>query len=329
MTTINTLPSLQDVTSRMDPNGRIAPIVELLQQSNPLLEDMVWKEGNLPTGHVFTSRKSLPSGTWRRFNEGVAASKSRTDQVTETCGMLDAKAQCDVDLAKLNGNEAAFRLSENKAFIMGLNNDLETAMFYSSTKTDPEKIMGLSPRLDSTSGDWGGQIIKHNASASGSDQTSIWLVGWGPDTAYGIFPKGMPGGLEMDDMGKQLVSDGTNEYRAWVTYFSWKVGLCVQDARYVVRLCNIDTTAGQIASTGMALIQDMIKMVGQIHSLKGVRPAFYCNRHVATYLHLQALDSVKNSTLSIENIAGKPVTMFMGIPVRTSDAITITEAVIS
>jgi hypothetical protein len=54
------------------------------------------------------------------------------------------------DLAKLNGNEAAFRASEDDAFIAGLANDLETAFFYASTKTDPERIMGLSPRLDST-----------------------------------------------------------------------------------------------------------------------------------------------------------------------------------
>lgn len=329
MATINaSLPTLQDVMSRLDPNGGMASIVESLSQENAFLQDMVWKEGNLPTGHKFTSRKSLPSGTWRRLNEGVAAQKSRTDQITETCGSLEALSKVDCDLAKLNGNEAAFRDSENKAFVQGLSNDLETAIIYSSTKTDPEKIMGFSPRLDVTTGPWGGQILKFDAAAAGADQSSIWLVGWSPETVFGMFPKGMKGGLSQEDMGKQLVRDASNnEFRAWVTAYDWKVGVCVQDARYLVRGCNVDTSA--LAETGMTLIAFMVKMTRQLKSTKGVRPAFYVNKKIGTYLHLQALDSTKNSTLTIQNIGGQPVTHFLGIPVRETDAITNTESVIS
>lgn len=329
MATINaTLPTLQDITSRMDPDGSIAPIVEALSQDNAVLADAVWKEGNLPTGHKFTSRKALPSGTWRRFNEGIAPGKTRTDQITETAGMLDAMSKVDVDLAKLNGNEAAFRMSEDKGFIQGLSNQMETAILYASTKTDPEQIMGLAPRLDSTTGDWGGQIIKHDPAAAGSDQASVWLVGWGLETVFCFFPKGMKAGLEKDDMGKQLVRDANNnEYRAWVTYWTWKIGLAVQDARYLVRLANVDTSA--LAETGKALIVSMIKMAHQLKSRKGVRPAFYVNKKIGTYLHLQALDTTTNSTLSIENIGGQPVTHFLGIPIRETDALTNTEAVVS
>lgn len=329
MATINaTNPTLKDIASRMDPNGGIARIVEVLSQQNPLLEDMTWKEGNLPTGHTFVSRTALPSGTWRRFNEGLTAQKSLTDPVTESCGMLEGMSQVDVALAKLNGNEAAFRASEDGAFIAGLSNDLETAMFYASTKTDPEKIMGLSPRLDLTTGHWGGQIVPSSLSASGNDQASVWLVVWGPNTVYGIYPKGSTVGLEQKDMGEQLVLDASNKkYRAYVTFFSWKVGLCVEDARYLVRLANVDTSA--IGMTGLQLIQDMIKMVAQAHDLRAGRPVIYCNRKVATYLQLQAVDSTKNSTLTFENIGGMPVTKFMGIPIRVSDALLSTESVIS
>lgn len=331
MATINaTQPTLQDIISRMDPNGGIASIIESLSQENPILMDSVWKEGNLPTGHVFTSRKALPSGTWRRFNEGVATTKSRTDQITEACGMLEAYSKVDAGLAKLNGNEAAFRASEDRAFVQGLSNDLETAFVYSSTKTDPEKIMGFAPRLDSTTGSWGGQVVLSDISASGSDQSSMWFVGWGLDTVFGIFPKGMKGGLESEDLGKQLVNDGSsNPYTAYVTHYKWNVGLCVADARYLVRLANIDTSA--IAATGKLLIQSMVKAYHQVKSWNGVRGAIYCNRKVYTYLHLQALDSVGNATLSIDKDLqnGGPVVRFMGVPIRVTDAITNTEAVIS
>lgn len=327
MATINaTLPTLQDIISRTAPNGAIAPVVELLTMENALLKDMVWKEGNLPTGHQFTSRKALPSGTWRRFNEGVAPQKSRTDQVVETCGMLDAISKVDCALAKVNGNEAAFRASEDSAFVSGLSNDLETAFFYSSTLTDPEKILGLSPRLDSTTGTWGGQILDSQIAASGNDQASMWFIVWGP--VYGIYPKGMVGGLQYEDMGKQLTRDASNnEFKAWVSTWEWKVGLCVEDARSVVRLANIDTSA--IAETGKLLIQDMVKAYHQLKNRNRGRAAIYCNSKIATYLHLQALDSTTNSTLSIENIGGQAITHFLGIPIRETDALTNTEAVVS
>lgn len=328
-TAVNTgLPTLQDFISRTDPDGSMADIVEILMQNNAILQDAVWEEGNLPTGLQFTSRKALPSGTWRRYNEGVATSKSRTDQVVETCGMLTALAKVDSRLAKVGGNEAAFRASENRAYIQGLSNDLETALIYSSTKTDPEKVLGFAPRLDSTTGTWGGQIISSSIAHSGSDQSSMWLVVWGPSTVTCIFPKGQRAGLEEKDHGEELTRDAnSNEFYSWVTEYNWNVGLAVKDARYLVRLANIDTSA--IAATGDLLIADMIKMVHQAKDLKAGRAAIYCNRAISTYLHLQARDSTKNSTLNIENIGGQPIVSFMGIPVRMTDAITNTEAVVS
>lgn len=329
MATINaSVVSLQDITSRMNPDGAIAKVIESLSQTNAILQDAHWMEGNLPTGHKFVSRTKLPSGTWRAFNQGVAPTKSKTAPVTETCAMLEAFSKVDCALAKLNGNEAAFRASENEAFVQGLSNQLEEAFIYASQKTDPEKFTGFAPRLDLTTGPWGGQIIDSQIAASGSDQSSMYAVVWGPNTAFAMFPKGMPGGLQHEDLGKQLTEDADgNEYTAWVSHWVWNVGLCVPDPRYLVRLANIDTSA--VAETGKLLIQDMVKMVKQLKDLKSGKPAIYCNRKIETYLHLQALDSTTNSTLSIENIGGKPVTHFLGIPIRVTDEITNTEAIVS
>jgi hypothetical protein len=73
MATINDtgLPTLLDQVKRTAPGGAIDRIIEQLTKKNPILEDMVWQEGNLPTGHRFTSRTSLPSVGWRRLNEGM------------------------------------------------------------------------------------------------------------------------------------------------------------------------------------------------------------------------------------------------------------------
>lgn len=318
-------PTLLDLTKRQDPNGSIAKVVELMQKRNAVLQDAVFKEGNLETGHKFTSRTGLPSVAWRRFNKGVPSSKSRTDQITETTGMLAGLSEVDSGLAKLNGNGPAFRMSEDKAFIQAFNQEVEESMLYASQKTTPDEITGLAPRYDDTTGQSGSQIISLDAAAAGNDQTSMWFVVWGEDTVFGITPKGIPGGLTHKDMGEELVEDADgNKYPALRTWWEWHLGLCVKDYRYVVRLANIDTST--LAKTGKVLIQGMVESYHQLQDTISGRLAIYCNRHVATYLHLQALDSVTNSTLAIQNIGGQPITTFLGAPIRQTDAITTTEA---
>src|ERR1700728_5349537 len=113
----NTVLTVIDWAKRLDPDGAIPDIVELLQLTNEILLDMLWMEGNLPTGHRSTVRTGLPTAAWRLLNNGVTPSKSRTAQIDEAVGILEAWSEVDCELAELNGNEAAFRLSEAQAFI--------------------------------------------------------------------------------------------------------------------------------------------------------------------------------------------------------------------
>jgi hypothetical protein len=289
---------------------------------------MVVQEGNLTTGHRVTTRVGLPSIGWRRYNEGVATSKSRKGQYDESCGQLEGMSAVDVKMARLGGNEAAFRAGEDVAFVQSMNNELSTGLFYHSTKTAPEKFHGLAPRLDSSTGAWGGQIVMSNAAADGNDNASMWLVCWGPESVFGIFPKGSQGGLVPDDMGKQLWDDGTGKkFRAWVTHWSWDFGLVVKDARQLVRIANIDL--GKIAANTDELVDAMIDAYYRINDPNMGRLVWYCNRTVATYLHKQAKNAVKNSTLTIENVGGRPITSNMGIPIHVTDALNSTEAAVA
>ena len=105
--------TLADWAKRLDPDGQVPKVAELLSQTNEILEDAVFMEGNLPTGHRLTIRTGLPQVFYRMINQGVPTSKSTTAQIDEACGILEARSHIDVELAKLNGNTAAFRLSEN------------------------------------------------------------------------------------------------------------------------------------------------------------------------------------------------------------------------
>jgi hypothetical protein len=330
MATLSTLnPTLADLANRMDPNGKIDPqIVEILTQSNEVLDDMSFIEANGFTDHKTTIRSGLPAGTWRKLNYGVMPEKSKTVQVKDSMGMLESFAEVDKALAELNGNSAAWRLSEDYAFIEGMNKTMASTLFYGDTDTDPEKFMGLAPRYDSTSAANGSNIIK--AGGSGADNTSVWLVVWGPNTVHGIYPKGSQAGLKSEDLGEDVLTDAAGgRYRGLRTHYRWDMGLTLRDWRYVVRIANIDVSdLTKNAASGADLIDLMIQALEIIPNLGMGRPVFYCSRTVRSFLRRQILNK-SNVNLTFDDVAGKKVVMFDGVPVRKTDALLETEAAIA
>ena len=236
-----TNPTLADVAKRLDPDGKIDTIVEILNETNEILEDATMLEGNLPTGHRTTIRTGLPAPTWRKLYGGVQPTKSTTAQVTDNTGMLEAYAEVDKALADLNGNTAAFRLSEDRAHLEGMNQEYVDTLFFGDESTAPEEFTGLAPRYNSTSASNGENVI--SGGGSGSDNTSIWLIVWGPNTVHGIYPKGSVAGLTMTDKGQVTIEDvdgSGGRMEAYRTHYRWDCGLTVRDWRYAVRIANID-----------------------------------------------------------------------------------------
>jgi hypothetical protein len=329
LSTIN--PTLLDVTKRLDPDGKIDAIAEILTQTNEVLEDMAWQEGNLPTGHRTTIRTGLPAPTWRKLYGGVQPSKSTTAQITDSTGMMEAYAEVDKALADLNGNSAAFRLSEDRAHIEGMNQEFSSTLFYGNEGTEPEAFTGFAPRFNDTSAANGENIV--SGGGSGSDNNSIWLVAWGPNTCHGIYPKGSRGGLYMEDKGNVTVEniDGSNgRMEAYRTHYRWDCGITVRDWRYVVRIPNVDLSdLTKNASAGADLIDLMTQGIEQLPSLTLGKPVFYVSRKIKSFLRRQIMNKVANSTLTMDQVAGKMVTMFDGIPVKRVDALAANEAAVS
>lgn len=325
----NTNPTLLDLVRNQDPSGAQAKVVEALMKRCPLMQQLTFIEGNLETGHKFVTRTGLPSIGWRRYNEGVASGKSRVDQIVETCGMLEGRSLVDAELAQLNGNQAAFRASEDLSFLASFHQEVETGLFYHSTKTNPEKFMGLSPRLDSLSGPYSKQIVPWLGSSSGNDQTSVWLMAFSPDTVFGIVPKGQPAGLVPHDMGVQMVTDAnSNRFRAYETVWNWKLGLCVKDARYVVRIPNVDT--GALDPTNTTLIDTMINAYHQLQDRTTGRICWFTNRLVGQFLHRQAMNKgVYGLTIENDLVNGGAITKFLGFPILETDALLSTESVVA
>ena len=334
-------PSFIDFARREDNVGSVeSNIIELLTQSNQILEDAVLVEGNIQTGHKTTVRTGLPTATWRMLNYGVQPSKSSTAQVTDTCGMLEAYAEVDKDLADLNGNTAAWRLSEDKAFFEAMNQAMAQTLFYGDMTTNPERFLGIAPRYNATTGSASAaNVIK--AGGSGSDNTSIFLVFWGPNTVHTIYPKGSKAGLVRQDLGEVTLLDAAGgKYQGYRTHYQWKLGLTVRDWRYVIRICNIDVSdlmqAGDATDGSANLIKLMLVALNSIPAVGMGRPVFYMNNTVKTYLEVKLVNTRTASTnpnpgLRMDEITNGPgyVTSFMGVPIKRCDQIINAETLVS
>lgn len=322
--------TLADWAKRLEPQGgQVSSIVELLGQTNEILSDMIFMEGNLPSGHRTTVRTSLPTVAWRLINQGVNPSKSTTAQVDEACGILEAWSEVDVELAKLNGNTASFRLSEAQAFIEAMNQEMASTLFYGNSGTAPEEFNGLAVRYNSSSAANGQNVILGGAAGGQTDCYSIYLVCWGANTIHGIFPKGSKAGLEHHDHGEVTVETTAGiagaRMRAYQDQWIWKCGVALRDWRYVVRIANIDLSADNAD-----LVDLMIKAMHRIPAMGMGKCAFYMNRTALQRLDLiNRGDVISGGGLNYENVAGKPVYEFRGVPVRKCDSLLVSETAIA
>ena len=332
-------PTLLDLAQMRDPDGKIADVVEILNETNPILMDMSWVEGNLATGNKTSVRTGIPGATWRKMYGGVQPNKSTVATITDNTGMLEQYAEVDKALADLSGDVPKFRMQEDKPHIEGMNQEMVNTLFYGNEGTEPEAFTGLSPRYNDLSAENADNIIV--GGGSGADNASIWLIVWAPQTIHGIIPKGSIAGMQVTDKGQVTIedaSDGSNTGRmeAYRTHYKWDAGLTLRDWRYAVRIPNIDKSAlsitydaGVFSGSSAHLANLMFEAMYLIPNLSMGRPVFYMSRSIITTLRQQLAAAVQGSTLTVSNVGGVFTESFQGIPIRRTDALAADEAVVS
>lgn len=323
--------TLADFAKLMDPDGKAADIVQLLSQTNAMLMDMIWQEGNLPTGNRTTVQTGLPSVAWRLLNQGTATSKGTTAQIDEQCGMLEAWGEVDRDLAELHGDVQAFRMQQAMGYVEAMNQEMQQTLIYGNSGTAPEEFTGLAIRYSSTTAGNGQNVIK--AGGAGSDNSSIYLIGWSPRYIHGIFPKGSKAGLFHEDEGLVTLETtaglGGTRMRAYRDHWVWKCGIALKDWRYVVRIANIDISNLVAKSSAADLADRMIQAIHTIPFIETCKPVFYMNRTCFQMLDIQQRDDVAGAGMTYDMVDGRVCRAFRGIPVRICDQLLETEATVS
>ena len=331
-TNVNANPTLVDLANITDPSGNVMPVVEILNQTNEVLPDMTWIEGNQPTGNLTTIRTGIPSPVYRRMYQGVQPTKSTTAQVMDTCGMLEDYAEVDKAAVDIANNAAAFRMQESAAHVEGFAQKVAKDIFFANERTNPDAFTGLGPRFSTTAAKNGENIIRMK-DVNANDYRSMWLVCWGPKSVHGIVPKGSKAGIQVRDLGEVTIenanqqSDGSGgRMQAYRMHFRWDVGLTVKNWQYIVRIANIPNFKDMTPDDTKELSDLMFQAVDLVPNMVGVRPAFYMDRGTRTALRQGLYRAVGNSTLEIENVGGVMTYTWMGIPLRKVDALAVDES---
>lgn len=329
--------TLADIAKRSDANGNVqTDVIDLMSQFCPMIKHGHTVVANDGDGHKTTQMTGIPTVTWRLINQGVLPSKGTSQQVRHTTGMLEAFSEIDEDLARLNGNSAAWRMTEEKGFLEAFAQEVEETAIYGNTSSAPAEFTGLGAYYNtrSTAVAESAKNVVHGGGA-GSDNTSIWFVTWDDDATMWLVPKGLPAGLQVQDMGMQLKQNAGGVsgamMRTLVTNYQWKIGMSVRDWRYNSRVANIDVSdlaaAGTAGYAGPDLVNLMIEAQHKLRTFRRGRVMGYASRSVLT-----ALDKIaaakSNVYLQHGEFAGEPVTMFRGIPLFESEKILETEALV-
>jgi hypothetical protein len=332
MATIGLAHTMSDLRKMLNPDGSIDRVMEVLNESNPIMEDVQWVEGDLPIGNKTTIRASLPTPSIRRINRGTPATKGTVRQIIDVCMNLEDRSCVDVELLTGKPNPEAYRAAEDDAHVEGMGQYVARQLLYGDLDADPDTFNGFFTRYNTLTGDKGtpGYQCISCGTAGTNTNTSILFVDWGDRRVTGIYPKNTTAGLKTQDLGEGDVYDKDGHaYRAVQTLYSMKCGLAVHNVRSVVRACNIDVTklASMTDAAQKALIDKFIFAKNRLWMPKS--PVAYVSEDLYSFLETY-LTNKNNVHVTREDIMGAPPKLrFAGIIVKKMDCMVNTEAAVT
>lgn len=333
--TINEAYTLPDVLRTRAPNGKHMSAVDVLSGSYPLVEEMYHVEGNDVTSHEFLRTLSEPSGSLVRLNEGAAFSAANVIPVREQLARLEANAQVDERVLEKAPDPIRYRREREAMHFRGLIKQYHNIVFKGNSGSDEKSIDGLETRynaVDATAGSVTGNV-QSNGATTGTANSSIWLVKHGPNEFFGIYPYGSAAGIKEEDWGRETAYDANGyPFKVYRTHWSWEFGIGVADERCVQRLCNIAPSGnhsffedGTTVQKGERALIDMIERLpgGNIDNC-----ALYCGPQIMAQVR-KRLNDKSNLYFTVEDVWGRKMLAFMGIPLIRVDTLTATESVVT
>jgi hypothetical protein len=313
--------TMLEVLKTIGPDGNMLTTAEVLEETNEVIQDLVWTEANNKMTHIGTVRNSDPEGEIRDFNAGTSRAASTRERIEDVIVQIERYSEPDKKLLDMMGSPDAYRADEARSITEGMGKQMVNKIFYGNNATNQADMTGIQPRLGTVD-----SVRVWNTGGTGSDVSSIYGVIWGLDTCHMVYPTGTQVGIGVTDHGEQTVldpADSTKQFQAYRTHFTMDFGLHVRRPDSLIRIANIET-AGSSSTFNEDLL---IKALNKAY-MRGIRMVLYVNDTIYSQMQIRMKDKA-NVNFSWSNAFGENTLTFMGRPVRMVDKITNTETAIS
>lgn len=334
MTTLANLgyETLSDVISEytsFDGKGSYIYAAEVLNRAVPLIEVMPMVASNQIMSNIGTRESYLPTPSTRQFNEYIAPTSTKVRPFTDPIAMFEDYSKVDKSLWEIQNDPNTWRSEKDARKIEAFGQAMETMCWYGNVGTDDGAFNGLATRFNSASvypnadEDWPYNVI--DAGGGGNNTTSVFAIQFGKGKVYGIYPKNLPGGLQINDLGEvtdmKTVTD-VKYMQVLMTHFRWFMGLVVEDERCVQRYGNIEVTG-----TSNVFQEDiLIELLDALPDAGDSASTFiFVTRSIRTWLNIRAKDKGNVTYEPEEAWGGRRVTRFQGIPVLLAHKLSETE----
>jgi hypothetical protein len=347
-------PTLIDVAKEYDAVGRKLPFVAALSQANAITRVMPFEMGNQPRGHMVSveTYSSLPST--RAMNQGITPTFGKSMQIVEQMSEMADVFEVDSSVAESMGDPNVYRLRQVQARIRAMGRKFAYLVFYGNQASVPTDFNGLAMRYNSLSTSTAKNAINviDCGGTTGSGQTSIWFLGFGPMALTGIHPSYGVAGFQHKDWGLQILPNATDStggsngrLEIYRDTFKWQGGIALVDWRHCQRLCNVDVADIKSASPATDLTFFMDRAIARIPFATNeppeagviqTNPAYWwvLNRTVREALgHQLKKVVIAGAGIRTDNVRESQVYMheyeYSGYPIGIVDQLVNTEAVVS
>lgn len=316
-----------------DRKNRPARIVPILKKFTPLIEDMPVFPCNAENVHDTVWEHAIPGDSWGVLNRGTPVSEGDTTTVTDTCANIAREASIDQRILAKSSNPAHTKLVRSRRYFMSIAQQQERNFFLGNRNTTPDGVHGLAPRYGTISGNpFSNQIV--DGGGTGTDNASIWLVGWGEEGVHGIYPESSDEvGIKHTPRGVHPKTDSTGRFWTEDDSYGLDTGLAVAHPCAVVRICNIDRSLLNFAATGssanlLRLLRTAYHRATAFASIGDLKWCIYMDGQVFEFLDHHAQEANTNTFLSYrESGPNQPLMLtYREMRVRKADMLRPDEA---
>ncbi len=340
-----TFTDIVSVYSSLDAGAKFVLPTRVLDRMTPLVKMIPMVSSNNILSNIAVRTDSLPIASTRRWNEGIKATASKNAPLNDPIALFEDYSEVDFDLWEIQNNPEMWRAQQDMNHIEGLFQLMESTLLYGSLATNPGSFNGLSTRFNNLesypNGDTSWKPNVWNGGLATGPATSAWMIEFGDDTVYGIYPPNTPAGLSFRDLGeitKELSSGtgsvGTNYmYQVLRTMLRWYLGIQIADERCVQRIANINP----IGFSGPSGFDENIFI-----QAKNQLPRFgeasgtviLVNRDLKTQIDIRAVSQKINTYFTPPgdnsmDVFGKAVTKFQNIPIYVAEKISSLETIVT